>query len=124
MNKGFIAIFMVTFLGFLGAVFIMLSATRVWSQTKNILIYEKVNDLKYDALSCIAIARLNLMLLGHIPVSEYHTANGSCEIKSVDLRNDIVKIITQSFSQEAGVTYISEIDRDTFEIVSLTEIPR
>lgn len=124
MNRGFIAIFMVTFLSFVGAVFIMLSATQVWSQTKNILIYEKVNNLKYDALSCIAIARLNLMLSEHIFVSEYHTTNGSCEIKSVDFNNDTVRVITRSLAHEIGVTYISEIDRDTFEIVSLTEIPR
>lgn len=124
MNRGIIALSAVIFFSFVGAVFISLSATRVWSQSKHILVYQEINNLKYDALSCVAIARLNLKRGIQIFPSQYETSGGLCEIENVVAGAHSVQLVTKSMKGDMQVAYKSVIDRTTLDLISLVELKR
>lgn len=121
MNKGFVAIFMVSFLSFLAAIFVALSGMRVWSNSSQVSQYQAINATKYDATSCISVAQLLLLLGQEEILGTYDTREGDCDIERVVLSPRKISLITSSSKNNIKITFKSELDPDTSQLISLVE---
>lgn len=121
MNRGFVAIFMVSFLSFMAATFVALSGMQVWSTSSQISNYQAINTAKYDAISCISVAQLLFLLEHEEMLGTHDTSEGYCEIERVNLQTARIQLVTSSIRNNIKITFESELDPRTFQIISLTE---
>lgn len=118
---GFIALSLVTLFTLIATFFIISSAERTWMISRNVLDRNKITQARFNAFSCIGIARLNLFLGENVIDSTYKLENGTCEIGSVRQIQDSVNF--KAIGRLGGAENFlgSEVRTDSFEIGSISE---
>lgn len=120
-KKGFIALFIVMLVGFLAGFFVVASAPRVWLQSKDVALAQVAASARFNAISCIDIARLKIFLGESPDRSKYYLTDGSCGVEIISRRGE--RIILQTDAAKGGVEILlqAELNAETLEIISIRE---
>lgn len=115
-GRGFVALFTVTLIGFLAVIFTVASSIRVWTQSKSVIEASAETSARFDALSCLNIARLKI-ILGETPAEgEYYVKDGRCELEDVDVYPTRVMLRSVAVKDDVKVSLFAIINAETADI--------
>jgi len=118
-NQGFIAIVTVTVFGFLAAIFVASSSGRAYVQARNIEEIRIQEILRFNAISCVAVARQKIHLRETLIAGEYFVPGGRCQIESLVIRPEIIYLTVSAENTESGLVFRVTLDRASLAIISL-----
>lgn len=125
-QKGFVALFTVIIIGFLATIFVISASSKVWAQAKGVTEAQAKAAARFDAISCLNIARQKIFLNENPIVDDpeilgiYDVPNGRCTIESLGLSSS--QIIVHASSINSGVELEGILDSNTLDIVSIQEL--
>ncbi|MEK7390666.1 MAG: hypothetical protein AAB635_00835 [Patescibacteria group bacterium] len=120
-KKGFIALFVVTIIGLMAVFFVVSTAPRAWLQAKDVTLAQVAASARFNAISCINIARLKIFLGGDSLDGEYYIENGSCEIEIISRQGERIILQTDATKEGVRISLQAELDAGTLEILSIRE---
>ncbi len=118
-NRGFIALMTVTIFGFLAAIFVISSAGRAYVQARNVSEFQTLEVLKFNALSCVSIARLKISLAEDSIENTYAVYSGNCTIERVTRDSQFIYVETSAEKEGMKVSFTSTIDRHTLTVLEI-----
>ena len=125
-SEGFIALLLVTLIGFLAALFTISTASRTWMQARNVTDFQSATVARFAAVSCINIARHKIFENGSAPYvpdesvpGEYFAGSGQCEIVSTHRQNNKIFLHTSGTKNGLSISLQSELNAETLEISAI-----
>src|SRR3989344_1510049 len=120
-QNGIIALFIVTLIGFLAGFFVVATAPRAWLQAKDVALTRAATSARFNAISCINIARLKVFMGGSSPDGGYYTESGSCEIEIISRWGERIILQTDATKEGVKISLQAELNPETMEILSISE---
>lgn len=121
---GFIAIFIVLLIGFVAILFISRSSSQSWLQAKSVQEFKANSDTRFNALSCLSIARLKIHLQKPTEqiIGEYSLGKVHCRVDSLSQYSGRAYVHTSgAFESGARLTVSAIVDQDSDEVLSIQE---
>ncbi len=120
-NKGFVSLFLVSCIGFLALILSTNSIVRGWSGATSATELRAVDQLRFNALSCVGILKLKIFLHESVAEGEYVLQSGVCDIESVRMSADTITANVSSKNSDFSVSFAVEIDAQSLEVRSASE---
>jgi len=131
-NAGFVALFAVTIIGFLAALFVVGLLPRFWVESKNVAEARGALSSRFAAISCLGIARLHILTNEDIENwedvtrGEYYSGaragTENCTVDRVQREGGILIVQTSATKNDQRISLETRLNFGTMEIFSIEEL--